>query len=364
MKKILIVEDEVFLLNEIANWLSYEGMDVIKAADGHSAIRLTEAELPDLILSDILMPEMDGRTLLNSIRKLPGGEGIPFIFMSALSERTDIRAGMEIGADDYLTKPFTHSELLKAIDARLEKADLVKKQSDDLINNLQNRILTQLPSEISEPINSILGLAGLLAEQPAVFTHDELANMGHTILERGMHLHRLAENYLMYVNMELIAQPAKSLTSGSKLEPVIFEESFAIARKYDRITDLYVDVEPANLEIEEKLLRKIVRELTDNAFRFSEPATPVILKGTKNGEYFELRISDKGEGMPINAIKNIGAYMQFSNKIPLKKGSGLGLIISKRLVEKFGGILTIDSRPGMGTEVSCRFKTIPAIVPI
>ncbi len=362
MKKILIVEDEVFLLNEIATWLSYEGMEAIKASDGHAAIRMAEAEMPDLILSDILMPEMDGRTLLNSIRKMAGGEGIPFIFMSALSERTDIRAGMEIGADDYLTKPFTHSELLKAIEARLGKADLAKKQTDELLNNLQNRIITQLPTEISEPINSILGLGGLLAEQPAAFTHEELANMGQSILERGRHLHRLAENYLMYVNMELIVQPAKSVTSKSKLEPIIFEEAFAIAKKYDRIMDLQVDVEPANLDIEEKLLRKIIRELSDNAFRFSEPATPVILDGTHYGALFELVISDKGEGMSPKALRSIGAYMQFSNKIPLKKGSGLGLIISKRLVEKFGGSLTIRSTLGLGSEVSCCFSSTPGIL--
>lgn len=356
MKKILIVEDEEFLLNEIASWLTYEGMKAIKASDGHSAIQLAQQEMPDLILSDILMPGMDGWTLLNAIRKLDIGEGIPFIFMSALSDRSDIRTGMETGADDYLTKPFSHSELLKAIATRLEKAESAKKQTDEIINNLQNRIITQLPAEISEPINSILGLSGLLAENSDNFSTDELSEMGRTLLERGRHLHRLAENYLMYVNIELLAEPPETTTTGTKLESVIFEEAYSIASRHQRADDLEVNTCPANLEIEERVLRKIIRELTDNAFRFSEPTSSVTITGTLSKDFYELVVKDHGEGIADGDIKRIGAYMQFSNRIPLKRGSGLGLIISKRLLEKYGGTMAVKSQLNTGTAVVCRIK--------
>ncbi len=120
MTKILVIENEQPFLEEIIDILDFEGYETIGADNGLTGVQLAKEHLPDLIVSDIIMPKMDGYAALVSLRSNPTTAMIPFVFMTAKVERQDIRKGMEYGASDYLTKPFTTEELLGAIRARLE----------------------------------------------------------------------------------------------------------------------------------------------------------------------------------------------------------------------------------------------------
>jgi DNA-binding NarL/FixJ family response regulator len=121
MKTILIIEDQPDMRENIATILEMENYAVLSAASGSEGLRLASEEKPDLILCDIMMPQMDGHTVLQKIRENRTIAGTPFIFLTAKGERRDIRIGMNLGADDYLTKPATATELLAAITARLER---------------------------------------------------------------------------------------------------------------------------------------------------------------------------------------------------------------------------------------------------
>ncbi|NES97097.1 MAG: response regulator, partial [Desertifilum sp. SIO1I2] len=112
MKKILVIEDEPTVRANLLKLLDLEGYQSLEASDGHTGIQLAEQHQPDLILCDIMMPELDGYAVLEALRQNPVTAMIPFIFLTAKAERNDWRQGMEKGADDYLTKPFTRSELL------------------------------------------------------------------------------------------------------------------------------------------------------------------------------------------------------------------------------------------------------------
>ena len=130
-KKILIIEDDPIILETTAEFLNEEGFEVSTAINGVEGIQKAIDILPDLIISDISMPLKNGYEVCKTLQSVPDTSSIPFIFLSAKIQKEDLRLGMQLGADDYLTKPFDYSELLKSIKIRLEKLDRYLKQSDD-----------------------------------------------------------------------------------------------------------------------------------------------------------------------------------------------------------------------------------------
>jgi PAS domain S-box-containing protein len=131
MKKILVIEDDAMILKNIASFLTEEGFEVITADDGIQGIQVALEFIPDLIISDISMPKKDGYEVCKTLQSVPATSTIPFIFLTAKSQKDDLRLGMLSGADDYLTKPFDYSELLMSVKIRLEKHDRLLKQSDE-----------------------------------------------------------------------------------------------------------------------------------------------------------------------------------------------------------------------------------------
>ena len=123
MKKILLIEDNDDIRNNTSEILELAGYAVFTADNGKEGIGIAFKEIPDLIVCDIMMPALDGYGVLHLLRKNPHGRHIPFIFLTAKSERNDYRKAMELGADDYISKPFTGTELLNAIETRLKKAE-------------------------------------------------------------------------------------------------------------------------------------------------------------------------------------------------------------------------------------------------
>jgi DNA-binding NarL/FixJ family response regulator len=121
MTKILLIEDEPSMRKGMATALEMEGFSVATAAHGRAGVAAALAEKPDLILCDVMMPELDGYGVLEALRADPEGLGIPFIFLTAKGEKPDVRYGMNLGADDYLTKPCAVDDLLSAIQARLAR---------------------------------------------------------------------------------------------------------------------------------------------------------------------------------------------------------------------------------------------------
>jgi DNA-binding response OmpR family regulator len=128
MKKILIIEDNIEIRENTGEILSLAGYEVISAENGKVGVDMATRQSPDMIICDIMMPELDGYGVLHILSKKETTAGIPFIFVTAKTEKSDIRKGMELGADDYLTKPFSDMELLNAVEARLKKHEIRNKE--------------------------------------------------------------------------------------------------------------------------------------------------------------------------------------------------------------------------------------------
>jgi len=146
MKTILIIEDNEDIRENVAEILMLSDYKVIMAANGKEGIEAAQKNSPDLIICDIMMPGVDGYGVLHVLHKDPATQNIPFIFLTSKSERSDFRSAMEMGADDYITKPFAGNELLNAIESRLRKMDIMKKQLTPDLEGL-NELMSTLNSK-------------------------------------------------------------------------------------------------------------------------------------------------------------------------------------------------------------------------
>ncbi|NCJ05077.1 response regulator [Synechococcales cyanobacterium C] len=152
MTKILVIEDESSVRANLLELLDAEEYDAVGAENGMIGVMWALEHLPDLIICDVMMPEFDGYEVLRLLRQEPATATIPFIFLTAKADRSDLRQGMDLGADDYLTKPFTRSEILSAIETRLAKVSALKEQygacqQDTAALQNQIRVLQQQVSE-------------------------------------------------------------------------------------------------------------------------------------------------------------------------------------------------------------------------
>lgn len=358
-QKILVIEDEQSVLHNALEILRLEGFDVQGAENGRLGLQIAYEYLPDLIICDIMMPEMNGYEVLYQLRNNASTRLTPFIFLTARTERRDMRQGMNLGADDYLTKPFTVAELLESIQARLKKTDDIIDTTQAELGTLRENIALSMPHELRTPLTSILGFSEIIVLDGASMPPDQVVKMADHIYQAGTRLFRLVENYLTYAQIEILGLDPKRQEETLKgttneAERIIKDRAFRATNASQRDADLKLDVAPAKLKIHEQNLAKIVEELVDNAGKFSPPGTPIRVNGTTNGQEYVLAISDEGRGMTSDQIKRIGAYRQFDRQFYEQQGSGLGLIIAKRLAELHGGSLTVDSVPNQQTTVTVR----------
>ena len=145
MRRILLIEDDTVLRENTAELLELSGYEVIVAANGKIGLQLAKIHLPDIIVCDIMMPELDGYGVLEALSKNEDTRQIAFIFLSAKTERQDVRKGMNLGADDYITKPFTEDELVSAIESRLAKTSILKDlldKKDKKVDDNENELRT------------------------------------------------------------------------------------------------------------------------------------------------------------------------------------------------------------------------------
>lgn len=357
MKKILVVEDAQSLRKDIVEMLGFEGYEAVGAENGLVGVERARELLPDLIICDIMMPGLDGYGVLAELRKDAVTATIPFIFLTARTDRIDVRQGMELGADDFLTKPFHAAELLASVRARLGKRELVLRESDKRLNELRGAIMLALPHELRTPLNIIMGFSELMTEDAAILDSARISDMSRMIYNGSLRLYRLIENFLLYAQTEVVSTDRaliEDFRGRFTVTPHLSISHFAQnhARRSEREPDLRLDLEAIEaLAISEELLKKIVEELVDNAFKFSQPSTPVEVRGAIKGEKYVLSVTDRGRGMSSAQIASVGAYMQFERRIYEQQGTGLGLIICRRLAEIHGGTFEIESVSGATTSV-------------
>ncbi|MEG4493562.1 response regulator [Microcoleus sp. D3_18_C4] len=357
MAKILVIEDEEAIRENILELLEAENFEGIGAINGKVGIKLAIERIPDLILCDMMMPEVDGHGVLKALRSEPLTATIPFIFLTAKADKVDIRTGMELGADDYITKPCTPQELLKAIAIRLEKQKTISRQSQKTLDELRTNISMSLPHELRTPLNAILGFSELILSEYQVLEEADILEMIGQIQTSGHRLYRLIQNFLLYAELEIAATNPELLkemrnSEFSCVKSLLSQKARQQAKHANRTDDLQLNLQDSSVAIDSVRLAKIVEELLDNAFKFSLEGTPVLLSTFVENQTFILSVKDQGRGMTTDQIAQLEAYRQFDRKLYQQAGLGLGLAIVQRLVELHGGEFKIESLPQQETIVS------------
>ena len=279
MTTILVIEDEQAIRESLCDLLEIEGFSVLDAELGTQGIDLAEKQLPDLILCDIQMPDIDGYNVLSQVRQNPHASSIPFIFLTAKGTRPDQRRGMNLGADDYLVKPCTAEEILEAIQSRIHRQEVVLSQSQQQLNALRNNIALFLPHELHTPLNGILLFAEILITEYDSIDRDEVLEIAEGIHTSAHRLYHLIQNFLYYAQLEIAVHDAakrEDLCSGQTNCPklLITEVASRIAKQADRKADLKLQLTNATLGMADLRLQKVAEELISNAFKFSSPRQP------------------------------------------------------------------------------------------
>jgi K+-sensing histidine kinase KdpD len=358
MTKILFIEDNDDLRNETIDYLKFEGFYVIGVNGGQHGIELAQIHKPDLILCDILMKDLNGYEVRKRLKSIPETSMIPFIFLTALAENEDMRKGMELGADDYLIKPVSLEKLKNAIETRLEKSKEFDKYVKERMDELREKIIHALPHELLTPLNGILGFANLIKQNTDVLCAKEIKEMASSIEVSATRLHGLINNYLTYV-----AEVSKNRIISDKviysIKEVVTDISTNVANKFSRKEDLILDIDDAVLLMETGDLEFIIKELVDNAFKFSESGSNVIIKGRECDDIYEIIITDHGMGFPFNNnfLGELGVFNQFNRKKLEQQGSGLGLITSLLIIQRNDGTLNICNEE-IGTSITVTLPTI------
>ncbi len=356
MKKILVIEDDVAVRSSLVELLILEDFEVHQAEDGVIGVGMAQKYLPDLIICDVMMPELDGYGVLTQLHQIPATSNIPFIFLTAKADFTDLRQGMNLGADDYLTKPFTRVTLLEAIRARLDRHTIINQQFQKKLGDLRANLARALPHEFNTPLSIINLSSELLTTTDVPLEHEQVVKLGQKIQAGVGRLTTLAHKFLTYTELELAGtDPTKlQMLRSCRIESsreLISEVARQKARHYKREADLRLELLESPIQIAPTSLEKLLEELIDNAFKYSVAGTEVRLVTIIKEKAFVLYITDNGRGMAPEYIANIGAYMQFERKHFEQQGTGLGLAIAKQIAELHSGELNIESIPGQKTMV-------------
>lgn len=377
MTRILVIEDELDILEEISDILRFEGFEVTTRTNGVDGVLAALHIEPELILSDITMPKMDGFEVLQKLRKSTRTRAIPFIFLTARGERLMVRQGMELGADDYLTKPFTRAELLGAVHARLEK----QKTIQDMENGLtaaKEQFVRLVTNELRTPLASISMVKDLLVEYIHDFSDDELQDLVNSLNSGTHRLHRVVEQIVCMVELE----SGLSKTRASEEENIsdylykqdvatVIAAAIRLGRKLaarNRELEIQADVHNpllTNTLIEGNISKLIyaLGELISNALTFSKPEGRVQVRFRLESPMAQFSVIDQGYGMAKDEIRRATQpFEQLGRKHHEQQGLGLGLSLATRIVQQHQGYISIHSEIDRGTEVLVKLPLRQTVV--
>ncbi len=344
--KILIVEDDPGMRASLKELLEMSGHQVMTGEDGRQGLELA-AQGPEFIFCDVDMPHLDGHGLLAEIKKMPGVCDVPFVFLTGQNQRHELRAGMTLGADDYITKPYSSNDILAAIATRTKRHGRLREQLKVLTERHRREVHAQWSHELLTPLNAVLGSLDLLESEAESISRAELKEFLGFIREGAERQERLSRKLISYFSLEqLVNSPTSGSTGRCDAAVAIATDANRAARLRKRETDLGISAEPGEVTVQEQWLTLAVAEVVDNAAIFSVSGSPITVTGIRNDASYRLTIADQGPGLALEQLAHVGAFTQFDRKIREQQGLGLGLAIARLAAKLAGGELVLNAGAG------------------
>ncbi len=310
-------------------------------------LNIASVMFPDLILSDIRMPRMDGLKLLEKLQENPETSVIPVVMLTAKIEAENIREGMRCGADDYLTKPFKAKDVLESVSSRLRK----KENYYTILEEARNSFVKNVPHELRTPLISILGFSEMMEQDSRFLEGDDIKEIAHRINRSGKRLHRRIEKLIKYGY--LISLDKKNIKTSSVKISKGYISKILISHSIEenRIQDVEIKADEAEVRIDDQIFQDILSELFENALKFSGSETPVVIRGFEENNYYVLIIEDNGEGINIRKIEESGNFNKIDPGNENREGMGLGLAIVKEASRLYGISISFESEVNKYTRI-------------
>lgn len=353
MKTVLLIDDDQTVLSTYAFALKSEGYEVLTAAGGEEGLALARKHLPDVIVTDIHMPGTDGRSVLRMVREDPNLGHKQVVLMTGNPRDITPRSGMELGADDFLVKPFGLDELIRCVEARLQRGRVNWRVEDKVITSLRANLHKALPHEFFTPLAGIVGLVEILKAECEEMPPAEMRDILSDIEKSGWRLQRTLRNYLLIINDQGVKRREEML-GGESVREAIANGARTAAERAGRASDLQLVITPVPIRGDPADLAAMVEELVDNACSFSAKGSAVSIRMEGRGV---LEVEDRGRGMTAEQRARIGAFQQFDRGKFEQQGLGLGLALVQRLADACGARFSLQSTPGAGTRATLAFST-------
>jgi signal transduction histidine kinase len=343
---VLVVEDQADVLNNIEEILVNQNYRVSMQLSAESAIKAVKTIQPDIVISDIMMPGLNGYDLLEHFKKNPELSAVPFVFLTSKTADDDLRYGMNLGADDYLKKPFRAADLIKAIETRIKQ----KQKINETIDKIRNSFALAVPHELRTPLIPLLGYSEMLLDDYDNFTREEIKKYVENIRAGAVSLHNKIERFILLASIQSELKDderMKSLRNDSSfiLADLLREIVLKISKKFGRTEDMYMDF-PSHgfsMKMNEYYFTIVMSELIENAIKFSDPNTAVTITSENKDDCNEFTVINFGYGLSPEQIANINLFVQHHLSQLPKRGSGIGLYMVKEIIKSFNGSFSIES---------------------
>lgn len=348
VSKILVIEDELNVRENIVELLESEDFEVFSAKDGFEGIFLAQEHSPELILCDVTMPELDGYGVLNNLRKDPNIAITPFIFLTAKAASEEIRQGMNLGADDYLTKPFSRQELLTTIKARLSKQKIHDQNTDALLKDIGESLSYSISEKIFNPLDEILGASEVFRQDANIIEPNDIEKLGAHIQSNTKFLKRAILNIFMYLNMELMFHNSDSLETIKNIYTTrpgdfVYMIAMQLARKYDCSKNLVVSIDNSRLKISTSDWNKIVEESLEFVFALFKEGSLIDVSTKIVDDIFQYSIRLESDELPYDLLHKTAQNIPRTQAFYESLDPGLGLLIIHFIVKLYDGEFIVSN---------------------
>lgn len=347
MARLLLIEDERILRENTCELLEIYGFECKTARNGKEGLEAASTVKPDLIICDIMLPYLTGFQVKEELNKHEDLALIPIIFLSAKAERMDLRQGMDLGAADYITKPFKIAELVSSVNSRLEQTKNIQTAVEVKLLDAINDFVRISKHECNTPLNGIINLSGMLTaeltDQPEIF-----GKALKSINISGKRLFKTINNLLDLIRLRHYNIPVdqiNTLTDINKTIERIIDERTAYYKCPLPIT-ISLNCQESIYYLQEDL-DIIIFEVIDNLFKFSvKGSTHLELEIKTEGikRYMILTTSNSVSSHITLSETDIAPFRQYNRDKLEQQGSGMGLYLTMKLLEKYLGSIKIDTK--------------------
>lgn len=357
-KTILVIEDNKEMLAYTRTYLKRAGFEVLVSVTGAKGVELTRSALPHLVLCDVTIPDMDGFKILEQHRAHAKTAGIPFIFLTSDDDIASQQRARELGADDYLIKPISITNLIHAIQVQLVRYEHVAA-TESALNSAQRQLTAMVAHELRTPLISITMARDLLARH--LGEGDPQANELLDMLGNGTRrLTHLIEQIVLITQLESGNLSREIVrTMGIQLDMwSILTAAADLTKRYnyhEKVVEFQMVQHDGDAQIlcHPASLKQAMAELITNAIAFSHEGGTVRIKQIVIDNFIHVVIDDYGIGIPKEKIQDImQPFYQHNRAEQEQQGMGLGIPLANRVIEAHGGNLGIASEVGQGTRVT------------